>query len=102
MQQKVYELKLSDFLNILWDFDYGKEDASKIIKELNLSKEDNLLLKIEKGIESVTLSYIEGLISVFNTQLDANYSVNKLMIESPHTRVRKRFSNYTNIHTKND
>ncbi len=94
---KVYELKLSDFVDILWDFDYGQSDANKIINELHLSKNDNLLLKIDKGIESVTLSYIEGLISVFNNTLDTNYSRNNLFIESDNARVSNRFSKYTNI-----
>lgn len=92
--KKTYKITHSEYGDTLWDNDYGQKDAEKIIKELNLSSEDELEIEIDEYIIDVILSYVEGFYTKFLEHLGDDFWRNNVTIKSTHSRVLLRFSKY--------
>lgn len=91
---KTYRIEESKYGDTLWDNDYGQQDAKKIIEDLDISLDDELLIEIDDKIEDVILSYVEGFYDVFSKKFSKEFCKENISIDSSHQRVLLRFSKY--------
>ncbi|WOO88803.1 hypothetical protein R2F61_07960 [Mollicutes bacterium LVI A0078] len=88
---KKYEIKNEE---TLWGNDYGREDALKIIDELEIVNDDKILISFSDEIEDVVISYVEGFFNTFSKRFSKEFCKNNIIIDSKINDIVLPFAKY--------